>query len=160
MKIQVLWFGRPGRSPFEDQITTYRRRVSRRWPAEDVALKPDRRRRERDPVGALDHEAELLLHRIPEGFVHVALDERGREMTSPELARFLRDLHETATTGVALTIGSDLGLARRVRSAARRTWSLGRLTLPHLLARLVVWEQLYRASDILAAGRYHRCGLE
>jgi 23S rRNA (pseudouridine1915-N3)-methyltransferase len=160
VKIQVLWFGRPGRSPFEDEVATYRRRVSRRWPAEDVPLKPDRRRREHDPVGALDHEADILLHRIPDGHVHMALDERGSEMSSPGLARFLGELHEAATTGVVLTIGSDLGLSPRVCASARRTWSLGRLTLPHLLARLVVWEQLYRASDILASGRYHRCGLE
>jgi 23S rRNA (pseudouridine1915-N3)-methyltransferase len=160
VRIQVLWFGRPGRSPFEDDVATYRRRVSQRWPAEDVVMKPERRHRETDPSGALEREAETVLGRIPPGFVHVALDERGDEFSSRELAAFLDDLHQLSTPGVALTIGSDLGLAPRVRRGARRTWSLSRLTLPHLIARLVVWEQLFRATDILGSGRYHRCGLE
>jgi len=59
---------------------------------------------------------------------------------------------------LAFVLGSDLGLAPSLRNRADDVISLSSMTLPHLLARLMLWEQLYRATDILGGGNYHRAG--
>ena len=156
MRLRILWFGRPGADPCPGLVEGYRTRVSRRWPAEDVPLRPARGGRDRDPAGARTREAAALFEHLPSRWVLVALDERGRTMDSPAFAAMLRDYEERAVPGVALAIGSDLGLDPSIRERADRTLSLGPMTLPHLLARAVLWEQLFRAVDILGGGAYHR----
>jgi 23S rRNA (pseudouridine1915-N3)-methyltransferase len=101
-------------------------------------------------------EAEVLLDRHPESWALIALDESGTSVTSTALAQRLRDLEEGPWRGVSFAIGSDLGLHSSVRDHAQQVLSLSPMTLPHLLARLLLWEQLYRATDILGSGRYHR----
>jgi 23S rRNA (pseudouridine1915-N3)-methyltransferase len=61
---------------------------------------------------------------------------------------------------VAFVVGSDLGLDPGLARTADRVVSLGPLTLPHRIARLVLWEQIFRATSILAGGRYHRLGVQ
>ena len=84
-----------------------------------------------------------------------ALDLRGKELSSEELAARVGRLRDSAL-GLTLLVGGDEGFASRVLEAARFRWSLSRLTLPHRLARLVALEQLYRAFEILRGGPYHK----
>lgn len=156
MKLAVLWFGRPAASPFEPQVETYRRRVCQRWPASDVALKPAAPGRDSDPARALAREARTVRERVPAGWLLMALDQRGRQVDSEELAATLAKVEERGSAGLALVIGSDLGLDRTLRAEAEQRIALSRLTLPHQIARLVVWEQLFRATHILGGGGYHR----
>jgi 23S rRNA (pseudouridine1915-N3)-methyltransferase len=86
----------------------------------------------------------------------VAVDEAGQALSSGELARTLGAAEEAGSSGLVFALGSDLGLDPELRREASWSLSLSRLTLPHLLARLLIWEQLYRASDILGGGGYHR----
>jgi len=159
MRVSVYWFGRPTRSPYETQVEDFRRRISRRWPAEDIALKPASGLRDADPSTALVREAETLLARIPPRWKLVVLDEGGRSRTSVDFAHLLQKLEHQAPPGVAFALGSDLGITQSLRDRADVVLSLSPMTLPHLLARLMVWEQLYRATDILGPGNYHRSGL-
>lgn len=159
MRVRVYWFGKPARSPYEAQVEDFRRRVSRRWPAEDVALKPATAIREADPEAALIREAETVTARIPPRWKTIVLDERGRVQTSPEFASLLQTSERQAPQGVAFVLGSDLGLSAALRDRADVVMSLSRMTLPHLMARLMLWEQLYRATDILGPGNYHRAGI-
>ena len=85
-----------------------------------------------------------------------ALDERGKELSSEELAASLKQAMNGGEQGIALVIGGADGLPRDLVARANFTWSLGRLTLPHRLARLIVLEQLYRALSILRGEPYHR----
>jgi 23S rRNA (pseudouridine1915-N3)-methyltransferase len=101
-------------------------------------------------------EAEIIQHRLQGGWQMVALDERGEGVTSDGLARWLADQQDAGTHGLAFVIGSDLGLAEQLRRDAARVISLSPMTLPHQIARLVLWEQLFRASSILEGGGYHR----
>ena len=100
-------------------------------------------------------EAERLLARRPAGSRLVALARQGAGWSSEELARRMeRWTHEARP--VALAIGGSHGLAPDLLSAAADRWSLGPLTLPHELARVVVAEQLYRAVTILRGEPYHK----
>ncbi|MDX9861260.1 MAG: 23S rRNA (pseudouridine(1915)-N(3))-methyltransferase RlmH [Rhodospirillales bacterium] len=101
-------------------------------------------------------EAELLLAALPTGAFVVALDERGRQLTSPELAGRLGRLRDEGRRHIAFVIGGADGLDEAVRQAADLVLSLGPMTWPHLLVRGLIAEQIFRAQSILAGHPYHR----
>ncbi len=159
MKLRVIWFGRPAASPYEAEVAIYRQRANRRWPAEDLSLKPVRSGRDADPRRAVAAEALAARRVVPSGWRVVALDETGRQLDSQAFAAWLGGAEAAGSEGLAMVVGSDLGLDPDLAASADLRLSLSAMTLPHLLARLLLWEQLYRASDILAGGAYHRRGM-
>ncbi len=104
----------------------------------------------------LETEGQALLAALPEPCWTIALDRRGRALGSKQLADHLARVRDEWPHALAFAIGSDLGLSPAVLSAARERLSLGPMTLPHELARLVVYEQIYRALSILGGIKYHR----
>lgn len=160
MKIRVAWLGRATASPFEEQVETYRKRVARRWPAEDRPLRPVSGGRGRDPERALRLEGEILERQFDPGWHVVALDERGRARDSRDFATWMAALEDRGKPGVVFAIGSDLGLDRALIAGADERLSLSVMTLPHLLARLLLWEQLFRSTQILGGGAYHRVSVQ
>ncbi|MBS0365137.1 MAG: 23S rRNA (pseudouridine(1915)-N(3))-methyltransferase RlmH [Proteobacteria bacterium] len=107
------------------------------------------------PELARASEGERLLGAVRAGEHVVALDERGRALSTRELAGWLGERRQ-AGLDVSLLIGGPDGLAPPVLARADGRWSLSRLTLPHALARVLAVEQLYRAHTILAHHPYHR----
>jgi 23S rRNA (pseudouridine1915-N3)-methyltransferase len=122
-------------------------------------LKPVVGGRDRDPLRVLRREAEALERSLEPGWPLVVLDERGRRLTSEAFAAMLADHETRSTPGLAFVIGSDLGLARDLTERADSVLSLGPMTLTHRIARLVLWEQIFRATQILGGGGYHRPGV-
>jgi 23S rRNA (pseudouridine1915-N3)-methyltransferase len=101
-------------------------------------------------------EADLLARAVPAGAVVVALDERGAPLSSPELAARLAGWRDAGRQDAAFLIGGADGLAEPLRARADLVLSFGRMVWPHMLARVMLAEQLYRAATILAGGPYHR----
>jgi 23S rRNA (pseudouridine1915-N3)-methyltransferase len=101
-------------------------------------------------------EAAEIRRRIPADARTIALDEKGRSLGSNEFAHLLRRWQEEGVKLAAIVIGGPDGLDRALVNDAGLCLSLGRLTLPHGLARAVLAEQLYRAATILARHPYHR----
>ena len=160
MKVRVAWLGRPSASPFEREIESYRKRIQRRWPAEDRPVRSASGGRDKDPGRALKLEAEALLRHLDSGWRLVALEENGPAHTSAAFAQRLSQLADGGVEGVLFVIGSDLGLHAEILARADERLSLSPMTLPHLLARLLLWEQLFRAANILGGGAYHRVGVQ
>jgi 23S rRNA (pseudouridine1915-N3)-methyltransferase len=102
------------------------------------------------------HEAERLLHAVAKAGVRIALDERGKAMSSDAFARLLGQHRDGGAGTLAFLIGGPDGHGKSVLDAADLTLSLGAMTLPHGLARAVLVEQIYRATTILAGHPYHR----
>jgi 23S rRNA (pseudouridine1915-N3)-methyltransferase len=100
-------------------------------------------------------EARRLERRITADSALVALDERGEEVDSPSLARWL-ERWRAEHARLCLVVGGADGLDPALLDRARQRWSLSRLTLPHLLVQVIVAEQLYRAWSILDGHPYHR----
>ncbi len=98
----------------------------------------------------------MVFDRRPESWALVALDEGGKQGSSDRFANLLKRYEEGPQQGIVLVIGSDLGLHHSIRDQADEVVSLSPMTLPHLMARLVLWEQLFRTTDILGPGNYHR----
>lgn len=155
-ELVVVWAGRHQRDGWTALAAEYLKRIERWMPIREVVVKV---RDERDPATRLRTEATALLAALPEPVYLVALDRRGDAVSSPTLAERLAGLRNEWPHAVAFVLGSDLGLAPELLAKARWRWSLGPLTLPHELARLVVVEQLYRALSIEAGIKYHRAPL-
>ncbi len=103
-------------------------------------------------------EAALIGAALPKGAILAALDERGQTLSSPDFAAVLRRLAYTGTRDLALAIGGADGLAPEIRDRAVHLISLGPMVWPHMLVRVMLAEQLYRAATILAGSPYHRGG--
>ena len=152
-EVALLWVGRRAPAPVEELAAEYKRRLARHMRLDEVRVKPAAGR-EGDPRRALAQEAAALRRHLLPGDWVVALDERGSEKTTEELARWVALNRNRGR--IALVIGSDLGLDAEFRRHANELLALSRLTLPHQLARLLLLEQLYRTCDWLAGGAYHR----
>lgn len=106
--------------------------------------------------GGMAAEAALLRKALPAGAVIVALDERGKVMTSPAFSEVLARYRDDGRGDLALIIGGADGIAPDLRAEADMALSFGKMVWPHMLARVMLSEQLYRAASILAGSPYHR----
>ena len=151
MRITIAAIGRSKRGPEQALFLDYVERLP--W---TVQLKEiDDRRLPKGPHRQA-READSLLGAVPTGAVVVALDETGRDLTSPAFAEKLELWQNEGRADVAFLIGGPDGLDDRVRSASALNLALGRMTWPHLLIRPMLAEQLYRAYTILTNHPYHR----
>jgi 23S rRNA (pseudouridine1915-N3)-methyltransferase len=132
------------RAPFADDVAHYERLIARHARLETIELP------ESDP----EREGEAILRRAPADARLSVLDRTGRELTSEELARSL-EAWRTAGRDVSFVIGGPFGLSPAVLERASDRISLGPITLPHQLARVVLLEQLFRAHKIVLGHPYH-----
>ena len=141
------------RSSYREACDDYLRRLSRYVKVREVEV----REASRAPTveAQREEEAGRLLARVPGGAAVVALAREGSPWTSEELAKRMEGWRMAARP-LAFVIGGSRGLAPGLLAAAGARWSLGPLTLPHELARVIVIEQLYRAFTIIRGEPYHK----
>jgi len=149
----VVWAGRHRRNDWDGLCDRYRERIARFVSLTEV---PVRSRGNPPAEQRLRAEGEAVLAVVPQHAWTVALDRQGKQRSSREIAIWLEKLLDEWPHPVAFLVGSDLGLDQAVRNGAREQLSLGRLTLPHELAKLVLYEQIYRGFCITAGIKYHR----
>jgi 23S rRNA (pseudouridine1915-N3)-methyltransferase len=106
--------------------------------------------------GGLAAEGVLLARAVPEGALLVVLDERGRGMPSPDFAGQLASWRDAGRQDLAFVIGGADGIDPALRARADFALSFGAMVWPHMLVRVMLAEQLYRAATILTGGPYHR----
>ena len=133
----------------------YRKRLSHWLPLDLVEVAPGQRGKGRDTARATADEGERVLAALPRHAHVVVLDGRGRMHSSEQLAQRLEHWRGQGRD-LAFLVGGPEGHADAVLAHAGEQWSLGPLTLPHMLVRLVLAEQLYRAAALLANHPYHR----
>jgi len=154
LKVRLVSVGKDRSGLFEPAVHEYASRLAHYTRFELVEL-PEASGRKLKAGDAKTAEAEAILaRRKPQDWV-VALDERGKQLDSVELSRYLAKA-QTGSKDLLFVIGGDEGLDDSVRQAAHLTLSLSRMTLPHRLARVVLVEQLYRAFTILRGEPYHK----
>ncbi|HWZ81466.1 MAG TPA: 23S rRNA (pseudouridine(1915)-N(3))-methyltransferase RlmH [Terriglobales bacterium] len=143
MKIKIAWIGKTKEPAIQSLADEYLKRISRYVESTSVAVK--------------DEAAVLALargERQKERYKLVLLDSRGKQLSSEELSDFLRREQEQALPLLFAVGGAD-GFSTEAREQADFMLSLGRMTLPHELARVVLLEQVYRAFTILKNHPYH-----
>ena len=151
MKLHLIACGRMKAGPEKTVFEHYAGRLN---PALTVREVEEKKRLEGAELKA--READLLLAAVPEGAVIVALDERGRDLSSPEFAAKIGSWRDEGRRDLALLIGGADGLDGSVRKRADLVLNLGKLTWPHMLVRGLIAEQLFRAQCILSGHPYHR----
>ena len=155
MRVTVLSIGHRMPAWIQEGWNEYTRRMPPEIRVELVELKPEERGPGRAVERAKQLEGERLLAALPAGATLLALDERGKAVTTQGLSVMLADWMRDGAHP-AFAIGGADGHADDVRSRADKLVSLSALTLPHALVRVVLAEQLYRAWSILARHPYHR----
>jgi 23S rRNA (pseudouridine1915-N3)-methyltransferase len=155
LRVTIVAVGRLRGGPEAELVADYLARFDRT--ARPLGLGPARVVEVEDRRGGGPAvEAALLLAALPKGATLAALDERGRTLSSPELAELMRRAAEAGSRDLAFAIGGADGLDASIGDAADHRLSLGRMVWPHMLVRAMLAEQLYRAASILAGTPYHR----
>lgn len=133
----------------------YLKRLRKHFPVDVVEVQEEDMNR-RSTSEVLAAEGDRLLKRIPDGAHIIALDrERGKQLSSEEFAGKLAGFGTSGRSHLVFVLGGPFGLAPEVLKKTDETWSFGRITLPHALARVVLLEQLYRAVKIERGEKYH-----
>ena len=155
MRVHLCAVGRLRSGPERALIDDYVTRFDRTGRA--LALGPFVEHEVEDKKGGgMEAEAELLSRAIPSGALLVTLDERGRLLSSPEFADHLAKWRDVGRQDVAFVIGGADGIAPALRARADFSISFGKMVWPHMMVRVMLAEQLYRASAILSGAPYHR----
>ncbi len=155
MRVQICAVGRlrggPERNLIDDYLTRFDRsgRPLGLGPATLVEVEDKK-------GGGMKPEAALLEKTFPKGALICTLDERGKLMSSPDFAKMLARWRDDGRQDVAFVIGGADGIDPALRARADASLSFGKMVWPHMLARVMLSEQLYRAASILAGSPYHR----
>lgn len=155
MRTRLISVGERMPSWVTEGFAEYRKRLSRDLPIDLLEIPLGNRGKSRDSVRAMADEGQAVLAVLGADTHVVALDGRGRPWSSEQLAANLADWRMQGRD-LAILIGGPDGHAPDVLKRAQQSWSLGPMTLPHMLVRLIVAEQLYRAMTILSGHPYHR----
>lgn len=150
MKITIIAIGKKHSRELEPLIAGYQKRLKKPFDLDWLFLPHS------NLAGDLarGEESQRILARLASQDFVILLDERGKNLSSPELAQiFQRNF--TISRRIVLIIGGAFGVSDELRARADLVWSLSRLVFPHQIVRLILIEQLYRAQEILAGGKYH-----
>jgi len=155
MKIHLLAIGTRMPDWVKHGYAEYAGRLPRECALNLIEVPTRKRGRQSDVTRIVREESERLLAAVPSGSRPIALDERGQEWSTAELAERLAGWLREGRD-LSLLVGGPDGLDPACRARADTIWSLSRLTLPHSLARVVIAEQIYRAWSLLHNHPYHR----
>lgn len=155
MRVHICAVGRLRQGPERDLYDDYLTRFDRTGRA--LALGPAQLTEVEDKKGGgMSAEAALLQRAIPNGALICTMDERGKVMSSPAFAQQLGSWRDQGRQDVVFVIGGADGIDPALKAQADASLSFGKMVWPHMLVRVMLAEQLYRAASILAGSPYHR----
>jgi len=156
VRIRFLFVGKSDDAEYARGVDRYVERIGRFARCEVVVVKEERPGERPDADRVKAREAERLLAALKPRDLLVLCDERGKERTSADFARDLRGWLDSSPSAVAFAVGGAFGLDASLAGRARAILSLSRMTLPHQLARLLLAEQVYRATATLSGVAYSK----
>jgi len=155
MRLHICAIGRIRKGPERALIDDYLQRFERVGRA--LALGPCTEHQvEERKAASMEEQGHALERALPSGAAIIALDERGEMLGSREFAQTLAGIRDGGASDLAFVIGGADGLAPDLRARADRRLSFGPMVWPHMLVRVMLAEQIYRAASILAGSPYHR----
>jgi 23S rRNA (pseudouridine1915-N3)-methyltransferase len=155
MKISLWAIGKSNEPYVKEGTEEFTKRISRYYPVEWNIIPVPKNAGMLSEMDLKKKEAEIISQWLrPEDFL-VALDEKGKQLSSEGLATFLESRSNESIKNIVFLIGGAFGLDDQIISKAKFIWSLSALTFPHQLVRLILAEQIYRACTILRNEKYH-----
>lgn len=153
VKINFIWIGHLKKGAFHEAVSLYWKRLSRYYRIREICLKDSSGRL--PPEKRVELESKAVKDNLDGGDIPICLDHQGQSFTSGIFARYLDSWLQEPNKKPCFIIGGAFGLSPELKKSSRLLLSLGPLTLPHELARLVLIEQVYRAATILHGHPYH-----
>ena len=155
MKMLLWSVGKEHESYVKEGVLDFTKRINKYFPAEWHVIPPPRNAGVLSEKDLKKAEAVILQNLIQKEDYLVLLDERGKSFSSPELAHFIQQRANESNRRIIFLIGGAYGVDDCIFQRANFTWSLSKLVFPHMLVRLILAEQLYRACSILRNEKYH-----
>ena len=159
LKVSIIFVGTVKERYLTDAIAEYEKRLSAYCSLCDICIKDEKLPEKASPAEittALKREGERILAAIPPRAYTIALCVEGKQMPSEKFADKLSTLGVDGYSEVCFVIGGSDGLSDEVKRAAKLRLSISEMTFPHQLMRVILLEQLYRAFNIAAGGKYHK----
>ncbi|MEP7252352.1 MAG: 23S rRNA (pseudouridine(1915)-N(3))-methyltransferase RlmH [Ginsengibacter sp.] len=155
MKIMLWAIGKANESLVKEGVDIFTKRISHYYPVEWKIFAGAKNASSPSEEEVKKAQAQSILNILQKDDVIVALDERGKQMSSPELAAFIQQKANESTRNLIFLIGGAYGLHESLLNRASYKWSLSKLVFPHQLVRLILAEQIYRACTITRNEKYH-----
>ena len=155
MKFQFFSIGKPHDDFYKKAIDDFTKRINNYYKTEWIIIPPLKNAASLSTNNLKDSEAQALLSKINKDDFLVLLDETGKQLTSIELANFISQKTTINVRSIIFLIGGAFGVSDEIKQRANFTWSLSKLVFPHMLVRLILAEQVYRACTILRNEKYH-----
>lgn len=156
MKLKTIFVGKLQDRYLKEGIDTYRDRISRYSQIESVEVEDEAVTAKADRNKIKDKEADRILKRVSPDSLLVALDEKGKGLSSEGLAGFIQKAMDSGTKEISFVAGGSLGLGEKVRERADLVLSLSPMTFTHQMVRVIIFEQIYRAFTIIKGEPYHK----
>lgn len=155
MKIQFWSVGKPHDAELKDAIQSFTSRIGKYSAVEWKLIAPVKNAASLSETELKKKEAEQILSQLSANDFLILLDERGKMLSSTELATLIQQRANESTRNLIFLIGGAFGVDETVKQRANFTWSFSKLVFPHMIVRLVLAEQVYRAFTILKNEKYH-----
>jgi len=155
MKIHLWSIGKAHESYVKEGIEDFSNRIAKYYPLQWRVFSPARQTANSVEADIKKHEAHSILNQLQKEDYLVLLDEKGRQLSSTQLATFLEQRANSSVRQLVFLVGGAFGVDEILKSRANYTWSLSHLVFPHQLVRLILAEQIYRACTIIRNEKYH-----
>lgn len=158
MKLSIWTIGKNNEPYIKQGVEDFSRRLNNYFKTEWNIIPVPKNAGMMSEMDLKKKEGEIILDWLNKDDYLIALDERGKQFSSPGLAKFIQARANESSRQLVFLIGGAFGIDEPVLKRANYTWSLSMLTFPHQLVRLIIAEQLYRACTILKNEKYHHGG--
>lgn len=152
MKLSICSVGKSNESYIKEGVEQFTKRIGHYYPIDWQLITPSKLT---EPTQIKKAEATSILKIIAVTDVLVLLDEKGKMLSSPGVAKLIQQKANQSAQRIVFLIGGAYGVDEEIKKRANFTWSISELVFPHMLVRLLLAEQLYRACSILANEKYH-----
>ena len=152
MKISICSVGKANESYIKEGVDQFTKRIGHYYPIDWVLITPSKLT---EPAQIKKAEADSIIKALAKTDILILLDEKGKMLDSPGLAKLIQQKANQSAQRIVFLIGGAYGVDQSIKERANFTWSLSELVFPHMLVRLILAEQIYRACSILANEKYH-----
>ena len=152
MKISICSVGKANESYIKEGVDQFTKRIGHYYPIDWVLITPSKLT---EPAQIKKAEADSIIKALAKTDILILLDEKGKMLDSPGLAKLIQQKANQSAQRIVFLIGGAYGVDQSIKERANFTWSLSDLVFPHMLVRLILAEQVYRACSILANEKYH-----
>ena len=159
LHVHIVHVGSVKEKYLTDAIAEYEKRLGAYCTIHNISVRDERLPDKPSPAeisAALEREGDRILAALPQRSFCIALCVEGKQLSSEELSECICTVSNDGFSDICLIIGGSDGLSDKVKSACRMRLSISKMTFPHQLMRVILLEQLYRAFNIAAGGKYHK----